>query len=335
MRQDKQIKISVLMPVYNGERHLEEAVKSILNQSYGDFELIILLEYGSNEESKRIIYSFSDERIRIIENKKRLGLPESLNIGIRAARGQYIARMDADDTAYPSRFKKQVLFLENHADISIVGSLCKVNGSRIRKTRNAETPDGIRFESFFCCPYVHPTVMWRKTDFEKLNLYYEKINGEDYELWTRAAFQLNGYNLQECLLSYRIDGNNKTLHDSGNPEIEIQSKLYKRNNIPYDIHGSFFSNPQGEMELQKREHIFNEVCGLFEDYREIKKQVIRFSARLYADYGYMLPFRLHRKVEYINKLNFFERIEFDMLFTIEALSRRLAVTVKKLFQLKG
>jgi glycosyltransferase involved in cell wall biosynthesis len=335
LRKEEQIKISVLMPVYNGENHLEKAVKSILNQSYGNFELIILLEYGSSIESKRIIYSFTDERIRVIENKERLGLPESLNIGIRSARGQYIARMDADDIAYPSRFKRQILFLESHADISIVGSLCKINGSRIRKTRNAKTPNGIRFESFFCCPYVHPTVMWRKSDFEKLNLYYEKLNGEDYELWTRTVFKLKGFNLQKYLLNYRIDGNNKTLHDKDKPEIEIQSKLYKRNSIPYDINGSFFSDSPGEMELQKRERIFNQVCGLFEEYREIKKQVIRFSARLYANYGYVMPFRMHRKIEYINKLTLFEKMEFDMLFIVEVLSRRLAVTVKKLFRLKG
>ena len=119
MRKEEQIKISVLMPVYNGENHLEKAVKSILNQSYGNFELIILLECGSSIESKRIIYSFTDERIRVIENKERLGLPESLNIGIRSSRGQYISRMDADDIAYTYRFKRQNLFLESQADISI------------------------------------------------------------------------------------------------------------------------------------------------------------------------------------------------------------------------
>ena len=93
-----QPKVSVLLPVYNGEKFLGEAIDSILNQTFSDFELLVLLEYGSNAASRDIIENKkADERVRVIENKEtKLGLAESLNLGMKAAKGQYIARMDAE-----------------------------------------------------------------------------------------------------------------------------------------------------------------------------------------------------------------------------------------------
>ena len=116
-------KISVVMAVYNGERHLREAIDSILNQTFADFEFVII-DDASTDRSGRILqeYAGKDKRIVIIGNETNMGLSKSLNKGIRLTKGEYIARMDADDISFPDRFEKQVKFLDDHNDIGILGT---------------------------------------------------------------------------------------------------------------------------------------------------------------------------------------------------------------------
>ena len=106
-------KISVILPVYNSETTIEAAVKSILSQSFKDFELIIIND-GSSDDTEQIINSFKDKRIKYIKNVKNIGLIASLNIGIKFSSSEYVARMDSDDISHPSRLKKQILFLKIH-----------------------------------------------------------------------------------------------------------------------------------------------------------------------------------------------------------------------------
>jgi len=113
--------ISVLMPVYNGERYVRKAINSILSQTFGDFEFIIVND-GSTDKTKSIIKSYTDHRIKYIENKNNLGIVESLNNGLEAARGEYIARMDADDISLPQRLEHQINFLKAEPDHVGVGA---------------------------------------------------------------------------------------------------------------------------------------------------------------------------------------------------------------------
>lgn len=227
--------VSVLMPVYNGERWLDTAIRSILLQTYSNFELLILLEYGSNKKSREIVYGYNDRRIRVIENREKLGLAASLNVGINEARGKYIARMDADDVSFRSRFKIQVAFLEKHSDIAICGTDVKLNWIviRHRPSNFAE----LRFLSFMECVFAHPTVMWRKDLFIKKNLFYkEKIEAEDFEFWTRVLDQYNGVNIRKPLLMYRLSEEsksfvNKEVLDEENDEILEQ--YWYRNGMRY------------------------------------------------------------------------------------------------------
>ncbi|MDD4353774.1 MAG: glycosyltransferase family A protein, partial [Candidatus Nanoarchaeia archaeon] len=119
----KNHRISVIMSAYNTERYIAEAIESILNQTFKDFEFIII-DDGSTDDSLKIIkrYVKKDRRIKLIHNKKNIGLTKSLNKGLKIAKGQYIARMDADDISLPQRFQIQYDFLEKNKDIFLIGT---------------------------------------------------------------------------------------------------------------------------------------------------------------------------------------------------------------------
>src|SRR5574344_112643 len=200
-------KISVIMPVYNTEEiFLREAIESILNQTYTDFEFIIL-DDNSEINIRKIILSYSDKRIKYFKNDKNFGLSKTLNRAFDLATGEFIARMDSDDISLPLRFEEQIYFLENHKEISILGTWFETFPQK-DVIKNLENP---RFLDFLnACQLGHPTVMYRKNDFDKYKLRYNEdyTTAEDYELWSRAVRVLNIANLQKVLLKYRIHKNN-------------------------------------------------------------------------------------------------------------------------------
>ena len=298
------------MPVYNREEYLSLAIDSILNQEYSDFELIILLEHGCNNNCKEIVFGYTDERIRVVENKEKLGLPQSLNKGILLAKGEYIARMDSDDISYPQRIGLQVKYLDTHKDISLVGTLSRINGSFFKKTYSPEKSCEIKFEAFFLNPFVHPSVMWRKVDFMKNNFFYKNVDAEDYELWTRVVEKLKCYNLQKYLLFYRIDGNNKTTQDAEDAVYIIQKQMYERYNIPHNILGAFFNGEINERELLEREKLFESVCNMFTDYSDVFKVLTIVLAKLYSDYDYLLPIRAYRRISYLKRFSMADKLFF-------------------------
>ena len=193
----------MLLPVYNTkEEYIRESIASILRQTYHEFELLILDDGSTEEHVAHVISSFDDPRI-IYYYTEHKGLSAILNMGIHNSRGKYIARMDSDDIAYPERLLKQFSYLEANQHISILGTSIEiVSSSEIRRHTIRPT----LLDAFFYCPFFHPTVMWRKADFEKYNLYYDEQcqHYEDHELWSRALYYLEGRNLQEPLLAYRI-----------------------------------------------------------------------------------------------------------------------------------
>lgn len=233
-------KISVLMPLYNPEEeHLREAIASILNQTFTDFELLILND-GSKNNAEEVVLSFSDERIRYIKQDN-MGLASTLNKGVDLALSDIVARMDQDDIAHSDRLEKQFRFLEENPNISIVGSWIK----HFPKTKIVKVPEFPDLTDFLnSCVMNHPTVMFRKSDFLKYDLRYnpELKTSEDYDLWTRAVRVLNFANLQEVLLDYRIHGGNMTvtrINLQHQIECEIKKSLLnhitKNKNMQKDI----------------------------------------------------------------------------------------------------
>lgn len=198
------------MSVYNTEKYLEEAIKSILNQTFEDFEFIIIDDM-SNDTSPKILKKFSekDDRIRVIYNKERIGLARTLNNGIKEADGKYIARMDADDVSHPERFQKQIEFLEQNEDIYILGTWAhwiNENGEIIKEARFPITINGT--DLYKTGAALHPSIMIRKKLFDEKGLLYNAAYdiGLEFELYMRTL--KNGFkigNIPEYLLFYRIN----------------------------------------------------------------------------------------------------------------------------------
>lgn len=203
--------VSVVMSVYNTpEEFLRVAVSSILNQTYRDFEFIIVNDC-SNEKTTAILreYETLDSRIRLIENEVNLGLPRSLNRAIKEAKGKYVARMDSDDWSLPTRFERQVAFLEKFHDVSVLGSdfLFLVNGALRTPRRRDSMPWQIQGRLFFGCERIlHPSVMIRAEVFTRDGMFYDEDYNlaEDFELWTRVCLCRKIYVLPEELVHYRI-----------------------------------------------------------------------------------------------------------------------------------
>ena len=190
------------MPVYNGEKYLKEAIDSILNQTYGDFEFIILND-GSTDRTEEIILSYDDPRIVYVKNEENLQIVKTLNKGIDLAKGKYIARMDADDISLPERFKKQVNYLENNKNIDICGTFIKHFGAKSRIQEYPIFNEDIKVNLLFNAALAHPTVMVKKSCFLK-NKYDDLYNqAEDYALWVNMIGEYRFMNIPEVLLLYR------------------------------------------------------------------------------------------------------------------------------------
>ena len=208
----KKPKVSVLLPLYNSEKYIAETLWSVLDQTFSDFEVLILNEYGSSNEGIEVINMFVDDRIRIIQNQEKLGLAESLNLGIKEARGEYLARIDGDDLARNDRFAKQTEFLDKHKEYGLCGSLqyhFGVNTDYVHQV--PEEHKDILAGLIYDCLVCHSTIMIRKEYFVSNNLYYDKEKqAEDYELWIRASRKFLFYNIQEALGEYRVGSDNIT-----------------------------------------------------------------------------------------------------------------------------
>ena len=198
-------KISVIMPVYNTKiESLKEAIDSILNQTYTDFELILINDGSTKEDCDEVIKSYSDERIKYIKQENQ-GAAGSRNTGIKAAVGEYIAIMDSDDIAYPNRFEEEVKFLDEHQDYAIVGSWAEFFPKK-RVLKTVEEPKILDFIKE--CNFVHSTVMYRRKLFLD-NGYTYDLNlppTEDYDLWCRLITKEKAYNIQKPLIKYRLEG---------------------------------------------------------------------------------------------------------------------------------
>ena len=206
--------VSIVMPIYNSETYLDEAILSIIHQTYQNWELLVINEFGSNEEGKRIInrYAAIDSRIRLIQNSERLGIAESLNEGLRQARGEYIARMDGDDISLPKRIEKQVEFMENNNDILLCGVQVEVFRSEKWDWKLETDSAQIRTDALFYSPCVHPTILFRRDVIDKYSIFYNKNYkaSEDYDFFTRVLEFGEIANLKEVLFKYRLYGTNAT-----------------------------------------------------------------------------------------------------------------------------
>lgn len=222
-------KITILMPALNAEKFLVGTLASIWAQSFGDFELLIV-DDGSIDRTPEILAACRDSRLRVLRNETRRKLAGALNRGLAEARGEFIARMDADDLMRRERLAWQVAYLSRHPEIGCCGGQVRAFGGTSRSILNfPEEPEAIKAFCLFYTPFAHPTVMFRREWFARE---YFQFDGsyyptEDYELWSRVVTRIPCGNLPQVLVDYRIHDKSMTRGEWS--DMDIQTKRVQRN----------------------------------------------------------------------------------------------------------
>jgi len=195
--------ISVVLPVYNCQNYIEEAVHSILNQTISDFELIII-DDASTDETLTIINNLKDPRIKIVTKDQNLGLIHSLNLAFELSKGKFIARMDGDDISVPNRFEKQLDILENNSDVIVCGSWMQHFGKSEITVKHKENHNEIVAQMLLHCSLNMGTTMFYREILIANKFDESKKHVEDYDFWSRVAWIGKFYNIQEVLYYYRV-----------------------------------------------------------------------------------------------------------------------------------
>jgi glycosyltransferase involved in cell wall biosynthesis len=194
---------TVLMPVFNGEKYLREAIDSILNQTLTDFEFLII-DDGSRDNSVQIISSYSDPRIKFVRNDTNLGISKTLNRGIEMASAEYIARMDADDISYPTRLQKQYNYLIENPDCALLSTWAKMITETNEHIRTEKYRSRLHYYNLtFECWMYHPTVVFKKTAAKEVGMYSIPY-AEDFELFWQLSRKFKIACLEEVLVDYRV-----------------------------------------------------------------------------------------------------------------------------------
>lgn len=216
--------VSVVMPVYNALPFLDESVRSILEQTLGDFEFVIL-DDASTDGSGEVLREWArrDKRIHLHENKRRLGLSGSSNAVVSKARAPIVARMDADDIAHPDRLRRQWNVLASRPDVVVIGTLCNGIDASGREVRPRDRWRLVRRSVYV--PFPHGSAMFRRDVFDQVGGYDEKSDGgEDQDLFSRMAARGCVLTLPDILYSYRYHSNNATLFNSARAITENHSQ---------------------------------------------------------------------------------------------------------------
>ena len=228
--------VSVIMPVYNGEKYVAESIESILAQTYTDFEFIIV-DDGSNDRSPQIALSYAEqyERIRLIELERNLGGAEARNQGMAVAGGEFIAVMDCDDLSLPQRFQRQVDFLRRNPDIGVLGTGAQAVNEQLRPLFDFDLPQQhalIVINLFVGSFFIHPSTMMRREALSAVGGYESaRYTAVDTELWSRLMWRTRFANLPDRLLLYRLHEaqNHRTRDAAARKEASIvRERLLKR-----------------------------------------------------------------------------------------------------------
>lgn len=216
--------VSVVMPAYNCEKYITIAIQAVLDQTYADFELIIIND-GSTDTTRQRILSFKDSRIRYVENEENLGVVQTLNRGLDLARGKYIMRTDADDQSMPHMINSLLSFLENHPDHILCGAYVRLIGSKKLIPKPAKDAE-IKIYTLLSCPFPHTCIMIRKECLDTWNLKYSThfIDAEDHGLWSEMLLHGKFANLKKVLLFYNKSNAGQVTAQPGYRKNYLQSR---------------------------------------------------------------------------------------------------------------
>ncbi len=260
------------MPAYNCEKYIYESVKSVLNQTYTDWELIII-DDCSNDSTWSIIESINDSRVRKYKNDTNRGIAYTRNRGIELSNGEYIALLDDDDIYFSTKLERQVDYLEAHQDVDIVGSKVQwidEKGVVISEPTNVLfSPDEIRAQSLMENPFCNCEVLFRKRIVEDFEIRYEDnlFGMEDYHFWVRCLVHCKASNIDECLFYHRITSESETSKVAKEKLEEKEQTYNKIRKMAFDLNGIKITNEQLK-ELNKKFGIWGDIT--FVDFGEFK-----------------------------------------------------------------
>lgn len=274
-------KISVIMPLYNAEKYVKRTIECVLNQTYKDFELI-LIDDCSTDSTMEIVNSIKDERIKIVKNDKNRGISYSRNHGLQVAQGEYIALMDDDDLAPLERFEMEAEYLDEHPEIAVIGGGFRIineNDEFVSGiTPTLQNPNYIRAEFMFYCPMYNGASMYRKSIAIEHNITYRDncLGMEDYCFWIEYSKYGKMTNFEEAMLYWRQAPTTQTIQVLNNKVAarekkfaELQLMAIKANNLELsDDEIKIFTD--SFMELKPK---IEDERSLIELYRVLKKMI--------------------------------------------------------------
>lgn len=319
--------VSVLMSVFNGAKYLQESIESILNQTYKNYEFIIIDDASTDNTSKIIEnYAQSDQRITILRNESNIGLTRSLNRGLKIANGRYIARQDADDKSMLYRFERQVGWLNKKPSTFILGSAWRVIGESEKNGRIVRQPahdTDIRWQMLFHNAFCHTSVMFRREDnlnnTDRLNIFYDDSieYSQDYELWGRLLEKGSGENIKDPLVESRI-------HDKSITEIKYNEQQYCASQISKKQMLKYIDVT--ELTIEE----INKIRGWFYNFPDQLFKDDYFYAKIYLDLLNNM-----KKRDYINRKNIIKLIKIWRKNIYKAISVSKLLSAKDAGIIKG
>lgn len=254
-------RVSVLMPAYNSEKYIATAIESILNQTFSDFEFIIIND-GSTDNTAKIVrqYARQDPRIKFIDNKKNRGLIAVLNMGLDLCTGEYIARMDSDDVSRPQRFELQVEYMDAHPECGVVSAWIQKFGPTILRPEIDKYMSTVKLLDLvlYGSRVSHPAAMIRASVLRDNNIYYDPAypHAEDYALWASIAQFAELHNLQTVLLDYRW-------HDTNVSVVHRNIQHDSAHRIQRDLLSKYLSKSTDVQKFIDMTHETNQHAWLF------------------------------------------------------------------------
>jgi glycosyltransferase involved in cell wall biosynthesis len=264
--QTKRPDITVLMPAYNAGKYIREAIESVLQQTYQNFELLIIND-GSTDDTLSVALSFDDPRIALV-SKEHQGIATALNTGLRLAAAPYIARFDADDVCMPNRLEKQLNFLQDHPDYVLVGSDAEYvleNGEFLFDFKCiAHSNDEVQNNLYVYCPFIHSSVMYCRDEVIGTGGYNTHAhNFEDYLLWTALAKTGKLQNLREPLIKVRLNAASITIDEKWRGERfrQLKRQATTRGSITEDEGNELLEIIRRQDVRKIKEGAYHALCG--------------------------------------------------------------------------
>jgi len=260
------LQITVLMPAYNAGKYIREAITSVLQQNFQDFELLVIND-GSTDDTLSIALSFNDARVVVI-NKEHAGIASALNTGLKLASAPYVARFDADDVCLPTRLETQLDFLHDHPEYVLVRSVAEYmleEGDLLFNFKCiAHSDEEVKSKLYVYCPFIHSSVMYRRDDVIKAGGYdIHAHNFEDYLLWTNLAKMGKMQNLREPLIKVRLNAASATIDEKWRGERfrQLKRQATTRGSITEEEGNELYEIIRRQNVHQIKEGAYHALCG--------------------------------------------------------------------------